>query len=133
MKLKLMTLSAISALSLASSVFAQNPEQRGMRGGNRHGVLETTTERLNLTPEQKAKVQPIIDQTDPQIRAIQRDASQKIRALVDNAMTQIRPVLTPEQQNLLDQSQQQRRGSRRGGLKGNSNQQEQNDQEEGDQ
>ena len=104
-----------------------------MRGGNRHGVLETTTERLNLTPEQKAKVQPIIDQTDPQIRAIQRDASQKIRALVDNAMTQIRPVLTPEQQNLLDQSQQQRRGGRRGGLKGNSNQQEQSDQEEGDQ
>lgn len=132
MKLKLMTFSAISALLLSSSAFAQNPEGRGIRGGNRQGVLETTTERLNLTAEQKAKVQPIIDQTNPQIRAIQRDAMQKIRALVDNALAQIRPVLTSEQQQLLDESQQQRRGGRRGGMKGPESQQQQSD-DEGDQ
>jgi|SRR5438552_810573 len=123
MKLKLFTFSAISALSLASFGFAQdtrrdNPDGRGAGGGgNRHGALETTTERLNLTPEQKAKVQPIIDQTNPQIQAVRRDAMQKIKTLVDNAMTQIRPILTSEQQKLLDESQHQRRGARRGGLK----------------
>jgi Spy/CpxP family protein refolding chaperone len=131
MKLKLFTFSAISALSLASFAFAQdtrpdNPDARGARGdGNRHSVLETTTERLNLTPEQKAKVQPIIDQTNPQIQAIRQDAMRKIRTLVDNAMAQIRPMLTPEQQKLLDESQYQRRGGRRGGLK---SQEEQGDQ-----
>src|SRR5438045_7232229 len=125
MKVKLITLSAISALSLGSFAFAQHP-----KGGNRHSVLEQTTERLNLTPEQKAKVQPIIDQTNPQIQTIRRDAMQKIKTLVDNAMAQIRPMLTSEQQKLLDESQHQRRGARRGGLK---SQEEQGDQEEGDQ
>jgi Spy/CpxP family protein refolding chaperone len=83
--------------------------------GNRPSVLETTTEKLNLTPEQRAKVQPIIDQTNPQIQAVRRDAAQKIKTLVDSAMEQIRPMLTPDQQKMLDESQQQRRGVRRDG------------------
>jgi len=105
MKIKLITFSAISALSLGSFAFAQHP-----KGGNRHSVLEQTTERLNLTPEQKAKVQPIIDQTNPQIQTIRQDAMQKIKMLVDNAMAQIRPILTPEQQKILDETQHERRG-----------------------
>jgi Spy/CpxP family protein refolding chaperone len=85
MKLKLIALSTVSALSLGSVAVAQvpggdNPDEHGWRsGGNRHGVLEATTERLNLTPEQKTKVRPIIDQTSPQIQAIRRDAERKIK------------------------------------------------------
>src|SRR6266513_5113590 len=135
MKLKLITFSAFSALSLGGS-FAQdlrgdNPDEHGGRGGgNRHGVLEKMTEGLNLTPEQKANVQPIIDQTSPQIQAIRRDAEQKIKTLVDNAMAQIRPMLTPEQQKMLDESQHQRRGGRRDGLRNHGRQEEQGDQQE---
>ena len=121
MKIKLITFSAISALSLGSFAFAQHP-----KGGNRHSVLEQTTERLNLTPEQKAKVQPIIDQTNPQIQTIRRDAMQKIKMLVDNAVAQIRPMLTPEQQKILDETQHERRG----GLKSHGGQTEQSDREE---
>jgi len=120
MKVKLITLSAISALSLGSFAFAQHPKD-----GNRHSVLEQTTERLNLTPEQKAKVQPIIDQTNPQIQTIRRDAMQKIKTLVDNAMAQIRPMLTAEQQKILDEPQHERRG----GLKSPGGQTDQGDQE----
>ena len=136
MKLKLITFSAISALSLGSLAFAQdqrgdNPGERGGRGGgNRHGVLEKMTEGLNLAPEQKAKVQPIIDQTGPQIQTIRRDAEQKIKTLVDNAMAQVRPILTPEQQKMLDESQYQRRGGRRNGLRNHGSQEEQGDQQE---
>jgi len=136
MKRKLIAFSAISALSLGGFAFAQDPSgnypgERGRRGGgNRHGVLETTTERLNLTPEQKTKVQPIIDETSPQIQIIRRDAEQKIKALVDNAMAQIRPILTPEQQKILDESEHQRRGGRRGGLRNHGSQEEQGDQQE---
>ena len=134
MKRKLIAFSAISALSLGSFAFAQeprgdNPDEHGGRGGgNRHGVLEKMTEGLNLTPEQKAKVQPIIDQTGPQIQTIRRDAEQKIKTLVDNAMAQIRPMLTPEQQKMLDESQHQRRGGRRDGLRSHGTQEEQADQ-----
>src|SRR3954462_8209791 len=126
-------ISAISALLLGGFALAQDssmpnaPGGRGRRGGNRHGVLETTTERLNLTPEQKVKVQLIIDQTTPQIQVIRREAEQKIKMLVDSAMAQIRPMLTPEQQKVLDESQQQRRGGRRNGL---TSQEKQSDQEE---
>ena len=136
MKLELITFSAISALSLGSFALAQdprgdNPDQRAGRGsGNRHGVLEKATEGLNLTPEQKAKVQPIIDQTSPQIQTIRRDAEQKIKTLVDNAMAQIRPILTPEQQKLLDESQHQRRGGRRDGGRSYRSQEDQGNPEQ---
>ena len=69
---------------------------------------------MNLTPEQKAKVQPIIDQATPQIENIRREAMQKTKAVMDNAMAQIRPLLTPEQQKKLDESQNDRRGGEDG-------------------
>lgn len=136
MKLTLITLSAISAAALGSFAVANEPEgggqgPRGGRGNYHHSSLERTTEQLNLTPEQKAKVQPIIDQATPQIENIRRDALQKTKAVMDNAMAQIRPLLTPEQQKQLDQSQNNRRSGRegRGGRGGRHGQQrDQNDQ-----
>ena len=68
------------------------------------------TEQLNLTPEQKAKSQPIVDQATPQIESIRREAMQKTKAVMDNAMAQIRPLLTPEQQKKLDEAKNDRRG-----------------------
>ncbi len=82
--------------------------------GDRHSSLERTIEELNLTPDQKAKVQPIVDQATPQIETIRRDAMQKTKAILDNAMTQIRPLLTPDQQKQLDAAQTERRGGRGG-------------------
>ena len=119
MKIKLIILIALGALSLGSSAIAQQPEaggqdQRGGRGGNRHASLQRVTEHLNLTPEQKAKVQPIIDQATPQIENIRRDAMQKTKAVMDNALAQIRPLLTPEQQKKLEESRNDRRGGHRG-------------------
>ncbi|HEY3662328.1 MAG TPA: hypothetical protein VGL24_04170 [Chthoniobacterales bacterium] len=118
MKLTLITLSAVGALALGSSAFANDPatggpEQRGGRG-HHHSALERMTEQLNLTPEQKAKVQPIVDQATPQIESIRRDAMEKTKTVVDNAMSQIRPMLTPEQQKKLDEAQTERRGGREG-------------------
>ena len=115
MKLTLLTLTTIGAFLLGSTAFAHEPEtggqdQRGGRGGFRHSSLERTTEQLNLTPEQKAKVQPIIDQATPQLEDIRRDAMQKMKAVTDTAMAQIRPLLTPEQQKKLDDAQNERRG-----------------------
>jgi len=60
---------------------------------------------LNLTPDQQTKVQPLIDQARPQIIAIHKDAMQKTQAIVDKTMSQIRPMLTPDQQKKFDDLQ----------------------------
>jgi hypothetical protein len=63
------------------------------------------SETLNLTPDQKTKVQPILDQAKPQLQAIHQDAMQKAKAVMDATMAQIRPLLTPEQQAKADEMQ----------------------------
>lgn len=119
MKLKLITLTTLSALALGGSALANDPQgdgpdRRGGRGGPRHNMLEKTTERLDLTAEQKTRVQPIIDQATPQLEIIRQEAMQKAKAVMDNAMSQIRPMLTPEQQKKLDEAANDRRGGRGG-------------------
>jgi Spy/CpxP family protein refolding chaperone len=74
-----------------------------MRG---HDALGHLTETLNLTPDQQAKVQPIIDQARPQLAAIHREAMEKSKGVMDNTMAQIRPMLTPEQQKKADELRQ---------------------------
>src|SRR5262249_50106592 len=79
---------------------AQNPRGGG-GGGARGRRLEQLTEGLNLTPDQQAKVQPIIDQARPQVAQIHREAMQKTKAIITSTASQIRPLLTPEQQKKL--------------------------------
>ena len=83
---------------------ANEPDEHGP-GPNHHRMgnpLEHLSENLNLTPEQKAKVQPIVDQTRPQIAAIHQEAMEKMKAVMESAGAQIRPLLTPEQQVKFD-------------------------------
>jgi Spy/CpxP family protein refolding chaperone len=115
MKRYLLTLIAASAIVLAGFVVVQAQPQPG-GGGRGHGkrfMVERLTQDLNLTSEQQAKVQPIIDQTKPQIAAIHREAMQKTKAVMDSMVSQIRPLLTPDQQKKLDDIQNQKRLSRR--------------------
>ena len=63
---------------------------------------------LNLTADQEAKVKPLLDQARPQIIAIHKDAMQKTQAIMDNTMSQIRPILTPDQQKKFDAMQKAR-------------------------
>jgi Spy/CpxP family protein refolding chaperone len=115
MKRYLLTLIAASAIALAGFVMVQAQPQPG-GGGRGHGkrfMVERLAQDLNLTSEQQAKVQPIIDQAKPQIAAIHREAMQKTKAAMDSMMSQIRPLLTPDQQKKLDDIQNQKRSSRR--------------------
>jgi Spy/CpxP family protein refolding chaperone len=89
-------------------------QAQGRFGGAPGRGLERLTEGLNLTPDQQAKVQPIIDQAQPQITAIHREAMQKMKAVVENTASQIRPLLTPEQQKRLDDNQKARQSRMRG-------------------
>jgi Spy/CpxP family protein refolding chaperone len=112
MKRNLLTIVAAVAIALGGFAFAQAGDKEcpaGAAGGGRqmhrgHGApLEHLSEALNLTPDQKAKVQPIIDQAKPQMAAIHKEAMEKMKALMDNVNMQLRPLLTPEQQGKLDE------------------------------
>ena len=109
---KLILLTTAAALSLAGLVYlqAEEPGKHAPKhdgpGGPHHMMMENPfdhlTKDLNLTDEQKTKVQPIIDGVKPQIKAIHDEAMQKMHALLENTGNQIRPLLTPPQQQKLD-------------------------------
>ena len=90
---------------------AQDPSENADGVKHEHGPgpkhhmenpLEHLSESLNLTAEQKVKVQPIIDQAKPQIAAIHQEAMEKMKTVMESAGAQIRPLLTPQQQEKFD-------------------------------
>lgn len=118
MKLRSITFTAVCAalLATASIADAQAPGPKGSHGrghrGHRGNPLEHMTRNLDLTPEQQTKIQPIIEQTKPQIAAIRQEAMQKTKAVRENTVSQIRPLLTPEQQQKFDAMQKAREDMR---------------------
>jgi Spy/CpxP family protein refolding chaperone len=107
MKRNVLTLVAAGAIALGGFVVVQ--AQPGPGGGGRghgHGFgLQGITEKLNLTSDQQTKIQPIIDGAKPQIAAIHQEAMQKMKTVMDSTISQIRPLLTPDQQKKLDDIQ----------------------------
>jgi Spy/CpxP family protein refolding chaperone len=56
---------------------------------------------LNLTPEQAAKIAPIVDATSAKLEAIRVETAQRVRNAMEESERQISPELTPEQQEKL--------------------------------
>jgi Spy/CpxP family protein refolding chaperone len=118
-KRNLLTLTAIGAIAIAGYAFAQDQDGQGGAGG-RHGhwhgghrfAMAHMVKSLNLTPDQQTKVQPLIDQARPQIIAIHKEAMEKTHAIMDKTMSQIRPILTPDQQKKFDAMQKARQDMR---------------------
>jgi periplasmic protein CpxP/Spy len=95
----------MGAGAIALSGFIITQAQAGPGAGCGHGHafgLQGITDKLNLTADQQTKVQPILDATKPQIAAIHQEAMQKMKTVMDGAMSQIRPLLTPDQQTKFD-------------------------------
>ena len=104
MKKKLLAVAAAGAIALGGFVVAQaQPGPCGAGHGHGHAFgLGDLTGKLNLTPDQQTKVQPILDATKPQIAAIHQEAMQKMKTVMDGASSQIRPLLTADQQTKFD-------------------------------
>jgi len=103
MKRNLLAVVAAGAIALGGFIITQ--AQAGSGFGCAHGHafgLRGITDKLNLTADQQTKVQPILDQTRPQIAAIHQEAMQKMKTLIDGAVSQIRPLLTADQQKKFD-------------------------------
>ena len=64
---------------------------------------------LNLTDDQKAKIKPILENESTQVQALHQDTSlsmqdrrTKMRDIHDSTLSQVRPLLTSDQQTKLD-------------------------------
>jgi Spy/CpxP family protein refolding chaperone len=104
---------AACAFTLGGLTYLQAQDSNGPAPGPKHehgpgpkhhmeNPFDHISDTLNLTAEQKAKVQPIVDQMKPQIEAIHREAMEKMRAIMESTGAQIRPLLTPQQQGKFD-------------------------------
>jgi protein CpxP len=120
MKTRLITLSAacVALFATVSIGQAQDPAAKNNDRPNRWhhkrgNPVEHLTRALDLTPEQQAKIQPIFDQAKPQMKAARQEAKQKLQAIRDNLRSQIRPILTPAQQQKWDALQKAREDMRK--------------------
>src|SRR5438045_9506683 len=87
---------------LAQDPAAQNSDRPHRWQRNRGNHVEHLTRALDLTPDQQAKVKAIFEQAKPQIQAVRQEAREKGKAIRENIQAQIRPLLTPAQQQKYD-------------------------------
>ena len=102
MKRNILTFVAAGAIAVGG--FAVLQAQPGA-GGGWHGHafgLRGLSKQLDLTSDQQTKVQPIVDAAKPQLAAIHQEAMQKAKGVIDSSLSQIRPLLTADQQKKLD-------------------------------
>src|SRR5437868_5258453 len=79
--------------------------------GSHHSIAaERMRERLkaelNLTPEQMAKISPVVDKTAAQLEEIRRDTARRVQQTFANAHQQMAADLRSEQRAKLEQLQQ---------------------------
>jgi len=76
--------------------------------------VEAISQQLNLTPQQKIKILPILRDEEPKVQAIKNDNSlskiqkvQKIRAIHQQTDPQMKAILSPDQYQKLKAIRQQ--------------------------
>jgi Spy/CpxP family protein refolding chaperone len=87
---------------------SHRPERIGAR------MKERLRAELHLTPEQVAKISPIIDKTAAQLRDIRRDTGRRVHEITGEAHRQMAVNLTDEQRQKLQQIEERHRRWRRG-------------------
>ena len=104
----------IFVLGVTTGILALNVYRRAtLAGGNR---MDELAERLQLTADQKTKVQEIFSDTREQIRGVRREMEPRLSEIRRQADGRLQTVLTPEQwqqfQKLRDERQRRGRGPR---------------------
>lgn len=118
-KLQILLTAAVFCISMVA--FGQDTQsaQGGQRGwGQGHGrgegmspdaQLQRMSQELNLTDDQKTKIKPILEDESKQIQQLRQDTSlsqedkrSKFQEIHQKLMSQIKPILTSDQQKKLD-------------------------------
>jgi len=72
-------------------------------------LRERLRARLGLSPDQVAKITPIIESAAADIRSIRMETVQRINKVFDDSYASVSAILTPEQRVKFDQMQRERR------------------------
>jgi Spy/CpxP family protein refolding chaperone len=102
-KLILLTLSGATLLALGQFAGAQTPDCAP--AWHHHGPPDMTamlSHVLKLTDAQKTQVQTMVAAVQPQLEAIHQQARAAAEPIIKQLHTQIRPLLTADQQKKLD-------------------------------
>jgi len=75
--------------------------RHGPPGGER--MQEHLERELRLTPEQSAKIAPIIQRMSAQLDTIREETSARVKQTMTSSHQEIEPLLTPEQRERLNQ------------------------------
>ena len=107
----------IFVLGFAAGILALNVYRGFAHDGERRDRFELMAERLQLTTDQKSKVQEIFADTREQLRAVRRESEPRMNEIRSQADGRLQTVLTPEQwqkfQSIRDEMRPRRGG--RGG------------------
>ena len=116
---KLHVLAVAAMLCMSMLAFGQDA-QSGQGGGRGQGrgrgeamspdaQLQHMSETLNLTDDQKTKIKPILEDSSKQIQQLRGDTSlsqedkrAKMQQIHESTMSQIKPILTSDQQKKLE-------------------------------
>lgn len=107
---------AFFGASHARHVFFE-PHRRGIMGER---MLERLRTQLTLTPEQVAKISPIIEKTATQLEQVRRETGQKVREVFQGSHQEIATHLTDDQRAKLEQIEARHRAWHRRGFHGRS-------------
>jgi Spy/CpxP family protein refolding chaperone len=105
----------IFVLGFTAGILALNV-YRGLARGGQGNRIDELADRLQLTADQKSKVQEIFSDTREQLRAARQEMEPRMAEIRRQADGRLQTVLTPEQwekfQRLRDERQRRGRGPR---------------------
>ena len=105
----------IFVLGFTAGILALNVYRGLARNGGPGNRFEELSERLQLTPDQKTKVQEIFGDTREQLRALRRESEPKVEEIRRQADGRLQTVLTPAQWQQFQKLRDERPWRGRGG------------------
>jgi periplasmic protein CpxP/Spy len=101
-------------VTLSASLIIPSTEKLQAQTGQGAKAFEQVAQRLNLTPQQKAQIVPILMAEAPKVKAIKADTSltkaqklKQLKAVHDQTDPQIKAILSPQQYQQLQEIRQQ--------------------------
>ena len=100
----------IFVLGFTAGILALNVYRGGWvrGGGGRDNRMEELSERLQLTADQKTRVQEIFNDTREQLRAVRQETEPRMEEIRRQADGRLQTVLTPEQWEQFQRLRQER-------------------------
>ena len=87
--------------------------ERRHRGYGKHHGMERLLDELELSQEQRAEIERVLDRHRPRVEAIWDSCKPRMSAHIDSTNAEIRALLTPEQRDTFDGQLREREARRR--------------------